>query len=412
VLDLPEGEQAQAAEPELPPTLELVGALQRHLAWLGSQDTAGLLASPDFQSGLRGLRGLWRGAVPVRHPLLDATGALRSALLFKPFWVRPVSSWKAPEGPPAAVVASFVRHLFVRYPVPDCLLQAWQTEPRPDFKWVCWLILMGQGGSLAEGAAAFGWQLPRRFMHVFAQAPAHLTPVAACQWTLVKLQGGSDVDARRLARHEALDLDPTGPGPLTWGDAPRRSEDDAALWRSLSAWLIKHSAALTDADAEAVLDLALHQHTERRWLEPGPLPLLGWGAGRAREEARLLAERRTSPHARLAWRPRDLDWTCQPEGEGKWTFTELCSGQALAEEGQAMRHCVAGYAFSCHTGAIAIVSVGLEGKRQLTIELGLARLEVRQARGLANRAATTAEQALLGQWLRALEARRAEPVPS
>ena len=47
--------------------------------------------------------------------------------------------------------------------------------------------------------------------------------------------------------------------------------------------------------------------------------------------------------------------------DGKFRALELCSAQALHEEGQAMRHCVGSYAKRCATGSSAVFSV--QGKR-------------------------------------------------
>ena len=75
-----------------------------------------------------------------------------------------------------------------------------------------------------------------------------------------------------------------------------------------------------------------------------------------------------------------------------------------------MRHCVAGYAWSCCTGDIAIFSLRSAGQRRVTVEVATADherrrgaavigLRVRQARGACNRAPTPEEDEILRRWL-------------
>jgi hypothetical protein len=79
---------------------------------------------------------------------------------------------------------------------------------------------------------------------------------------------------------------------------------------------------------------------------------------------------------------------------------------ALAEESQAMHHCVTLYAYRCAQGQSAIFSLRAAGERRITIELdALGRIV--QARGACNRAATGEEQAVMARWLAAVAPRRA-----
>ena len=110
---------------------------------------------------------------------------------------------------------------------------------------------------------------------------------------------------------------------------------------------------------------------------------------------------REVPYGDLTWMPHRLDWELR-EGEAiAWTVRELTSSRALAEETRAMHHCVASYAHRCVQGTTAIVSLCADGVRRVTVELDPFRRRIVQVRGLCNRAALPAEDAVLAEWLAA-----------
>ena len=79
----------------------------------------------------------------------------------------------------------------------------------------------------------------------------------------------------------------------------------------------------------------------------------------------------------------------------QWQFVELTSSAALREEGDAMRHCVAGYDGDCHRGQSHIFSVrDAKGRRVSTLELRVktrnGQYVIHQNRGTQNAAVSTA----------------------
>jgi hypothetical protein len=81
--------------------------------------------------------------------------------------------------------------------------------------------------------------------------------------------------------------------------------------------------------------------------------------------------------------------------------TQIKTGQDLAAEGNAMRHCVYSYKQQCTWGWCSIWSLrtrtGAGFKRVLTMEM-TPQNEVIQIRRLANRPASAAELAILRRW--------------
>ncbi len=85
-----------------------------------------------------------------------------------------------------------------------------------------------------------------------------------------------------------------------------------------------------------------------------------------------------------------------------WAVREIDSGIALQDEGARMRHCVAMYAERVARGTCAIFSAAPDGgDTGVTIEVALPKRVVVQVKGLANRAPTAEEMALLSTWSRA-----------
>jgi hypothetical protein len=390
--------------------------------------TRTLIVDGDLAETLDRRNGGMRGVREALACFPSRPGPVAMALLFVPFWVRPIASWRGPSSPEAdaaTLTRSLVEHLFQVYPVPRALHQPWLGAGLPGLKWVVWLVLLGQGGNLHHAARRFGWSIAKRFTHHFAAAPDDLTPLEACMWAEVARAGGDRRDFERVLRRPGYVLDPTaeaegvppfavrGEDEEPW-EAERRRDEAAALvqtrafWQEAVSWLVRFCDRLTDEASVAILEWALHLHTES--VRPGgaPGPRFRW-SGREPAAAHAAAEeyllQRAMPYGDFAWKPRGLDWET---GEGEaiaWTVRELTTSRALAEESRAMHHCVGSYAYRCAQGQSAIFSFRADGVRRVTVEVDpLGRIV--QARGACNRAATTEEQAVLARWLAVVSSRR------
>ena len=87
-----------------------------------------------------------------------------------------------------------------------------------------------------------------------------------------------------------------------------------------------------------------------------------------------------------AWRPLGAGYFDAKSGA---EARELCTSEALAEEGRAMSHCVGSYSSVCISGNSRIFSLRSGGKRLATLQLssnGDGTLRIEQLRGQCNAA--------------------------
>jgi len=87
-----------------------------------------------------------------------------------------------------------------------------------------------------------------------------------------------------------------------------------------------------------------------------------------------------------------------------WSIDQICTGNSLLAEGQAMRHCVSSYKRHCMSGNTSIWSLKSNSKkvidkRHLTIEVNSGHI-VTQLRGFANRLPTHREYEIISIWCR------------
>ena len=88
-----------------------------------------------------------------------------------------------------------------------------------------------------------------------------------------------------------------------------------------------------------------------------------------------------------------------------WTITQLCSVNALINEGRSMKHCVASYAGRCSTGASAIFHVSGYKKQDkshavsnATVEVNPNECSIRQIRGKCNAAVDLTTLNIIKRW--------------
>jgi len=338
------------------------------------------------------------GAIEAAAARARTDDFARTVLLFAPFWVRQPRDG-APTDPDG-----LLRHLFVKYPVPAFLVEQWYTTTSDRnhrlarLKWMCWLILMGQGGSLARAGTALGWTAPRGLQTLLLDMPGGRSPNEACCEAVLRRLGGDDRDVRRILRNEALVFDPTTEF-VEWSDQ--------VFWEATARWMITNREAMSDADADAILAWAVHEHTEAQ--RHGAVPFSWSGRGVRATLARSLDYQRRAyrpdghgPLERLKWQHHGWDRVIAAGAAGTWSFVELTSSDELSLEGRAMHHCVSSYAGSCAAGGSAIFSMQRDGRRVLTVEVTPATKRIVQMRGACNRPATHTEKEVISQWARAV----------
>lgn len=365
---------------------------------------------------------------------------LRSVLYFAPFWLRSPMTWNPKSDTPLLV------HLFCHYETPAFLHDLRSLETAIDYKWLLWLIVLGQGGSLKRAGERLGWHIPTKSVQYLYDAPKDISKVKATMFAEIKRLGGSAEDHKRIIRHPAYVEDLSSLGSPT--DPMEKNRH--AFWQETVRWLIVNRDLITDAQSQEILDWASHEYTEAERTGNSHFSWKGrklhnilerseeyrHQLEREREQNRLRQElaferyrlqregllgdelereleryylRLEQGYTQYEWEPHDLDWEYVDHRGARWNFVELTTGVELYREGERMHHCVSAYALGCSEGRSTIVSVRLEGVQTLTIEIVPETLQLRQVYGAYNRRASLDEQNLVEFWKSEL-ARRKSPV--
>ncbi|MBK9448730.1 MAG: PcfJ domain-containing protein [Bacteroidetes bacterium] len=344
------------------------------------------------QTNLATFRNLSEGAF-IENPRF-----LMNVLLLQPFWVRDAQTWTDPMTDVASRQRSLIDHLFVIYPVPPVFYTCWnQKNVEPQAAWLQWFFLAAQGASIQSASQILGWEIPRKFAHYLMMAPGYLSFDAACTWAEMSRLGISNLSFGTVHNWNAFLLNPVVP-------PPKRKAVEYS--RQTLLWLDQHCKSYSAADFELVVDWAIHLVTEVERSGEIQFEWHGRSPARVLDASREYEASRYRPAVKLRWKQKGWDWTGEDEAGHQWTITELCNGTQLLEEGQAMRHCVAGYAHACVNGNTAIFSLKCQDERKVTIELATHSKEIRQAKGKCNRQTTRQEQAIIEVWLQFLRSIR------
>jgi hypothetical protein len=317
-----------------------------------------------------------------------------------------------------ALYVAVAEHLYKRYTTPKFLTAVWATSgrrppltprqrqrPRPADEQTAeererfgvfatdtvkaWYVCVAGGGSLYK--AHLSGFMTRREVHAFLTCPFDFSLVQAMTWALARSWTGSTGRARRLAQSKV---------------AHRDLRED--YWREALRWFVTHDVQIREIND--ICDF-LTEH------QPRGFSLRGRTLGSMRQ----IVDQWHRTMAR-AQRMGDATWEGFPledaaydnvgslcrEAKGQrfdWTFTQIRSSRALAEEGSAMHHCVFAYQPLCLEGRSSIWSVRVRRaarghgsfERALTLEL-LESGAIVQIRGYANRPARDYEMEIVRRW--------------
>ena len=334
--------------------------------------------------------------------------ALLAMAIHRAGWRRPLGEWTPPRTTSDALVfASLAEHLFASFSVPRFMAAAWLAGVRGGdaSQQQRWYIRLGAGESVR--ALDFPVPLNRRMAHVLRDAPDDLPILAALRWAQIRGLGGSLELARAVAKTRL-----------------GRESGDENFNAHVLAFLIAQDDLL--AGDPALVDRLVEFFDERRRARTlrsldGVWPpstdaradlarcrigaktrdaiFREWG-GRVRAKPKAGGFRwDPAPFGGLVWLFAD-GTHAQPRA---WRISELCSSEELREEGIAMRHCVATYAWKCARGGSSIWSMTVEEEgerlRAVTIEVNRERREVCQVKGPANKAPKKRVLEVLRRWV-------------
>ena len=334
-------------------------------------------------------------------------------------WIRTPETWHVETGDRGEQFSELARHLLASYDVPHFMDAAWLDNNPVHQRWFKHIA----AGKNIRTAAGLPFVLTKKMAHHFLKAPKDYTIVEALRWGQVYGLGGNRrlVEAlretypiRTLNRH-------TASGNFWF------VEDN--FWVGVIRFFIAHPM-LDEGKVPSLVDYIRVQKygDPQRGLEPEhpnfsmknrtPERLLdqqeAWEEARQRERA--VARQREREEARQRERAESDTLQWKPSGINEFRFTlngkfwcirELRSTAELKNEGSAMRHCVATYWESCHSGAKSIwtmenldhnADANVPAKNKvLTIAVDLPYL-ISEARGKENRLLTEEEKFVLLKW--------------
>lgn len=318
----------------------------------------------------------------------ESTDFALRVLLYSPFWVRNPRSWKS-DGE-----THLLEHLFAVRDTPAFLYEEWFREFNiTSHKWLCWFILLAQGGSLKRAAKLFDWKISGKFSHYLRKAPVGMSPLEACIFAEVKRLGGSRREVARIFRSPEFVVDPT-----------EISDDHlySKFWQETILWLVNKRDEITDDECEQILSWAMHEYTESKRGAGRRFSWKGRNARRTMERSREYRQQIETPWLEYRWQSRGWDYVWEQSPQKIWSFHELTSSAELFREGKALDHCVASYAARCASGHSAVVSLRRSNSPRVTIEINPKTLQIVQARGKNNREGDKEEKQIISRWVNSL----------
>lgn len=290
----------------------------------------------------------------------------------------------------------FIRHVFATYPVPAFLENAFISENEEQFEsFGKWYLAVAQGQSLYKTCTR--GTLTKKETHFFLLAPESLEGREAVWWAktmaIVEDVGlafriARSCLARRTYRSEfACDVHrffTNNPVPM---EEIQNLHDYimAQVEGQPNGWSIKKRSLE-----------ALRRQSEVWHRDMAKMRTIGGGSWEGLDIA--------------PWKYKTGKPNPDPKKstEKEWLLFEILTGNDLAKEGNAMRHCVSAYKHRCVKGDVGIFTLRSNtmlktGTRHLTIEVVNQNktLAVTQVRGLANRQARPQESDILQRWANA-----------
>ncbi len=313
-------------------------------------------------------------------------------------WVREIDSWSPKSKNAFRRFASLVEHLFAKYPLPRFLSNVWLRNDQGTYRYRDWYVHLGLGQNIRT--AKLPVKMTKKVAHHFMTAPDDYSVEQAIRWGQIHAMQGD----KRLC--EAV--------------VPTRMFKDYKndeFWQTVLAFFVDNPL-LNRRHIGPIIDYIFFQKfdTQEFVVGPGetetrqpPQPNMRM---KGRNPETLLKQvdewhlqlGRSAPSKTLFFKRSGVmpfeHVSGNKEYKTKWTIRELLSGVELRDEGRAMHHCVASYAYDCAKGRCSIWSMEAETKdgkkKHLTIEVE--RKRIVEARGLQNRVPTESELNIIYQW--------------
>lgn len=329
--------------------------------------------------------------------ILDNEAAIRTLIRMAnwyPYWVRDASGWESNSHSLKRQIASLLRHLFAKYPVPLFMDSAWESDSELHQEWY---VHVGDGNNIRT-AKFLPFPLTKMMAHNFLKAPNDFSIKDALVYGEVITLNGNLRIANALRGTSILNLDNT--------------------FRPSFIKFLIDNPMLDTRQYGPILDYIHHIKYQNNMVQQpngglveNPIQpnfsMNGRSAVTLVEQVERWHRELNKSHkgGRVQW---DRSGYISPfkleEGENDnhkvWAIIELTSSAELMDEGRAMKHCVSSYAASCVNGNCSIWSLrkyDYTGNwRLITIEVS--RGSICQARGPMNRTPTPQEWRIISQW--------------
>lgn len=318
-------------------------------------------------------------------------------------WIRSLDRWQPGSHSREKQFVSLISHLFATYNVPRFFMSVWfRTDSSAD-KYQRWYVDVGSGKNPRAGPSPV--PLTKKVAHYFLQAPDYYTIEQAIRFGQVVSSGGS------IGLCNALVETRLG-----------RDFSNDEFWQTVIHFFIRNPD-LDLVQVGPIVDFIQHHKFERQQVilddgEARSLPPLQPNLSMQKRTLRALMAQVDEWHRRLGrvrvdpamrWSPSGIEPATFARGKDDkrviWRITELLSHKELVREGNALRHCVAGYSRRCRDGNVSIWSLtsedaGYNVRRRQTIEVDRNRRIV-QCRGRMNKHPSDREKQIVAQWAKA-----------
>jgi hypothetical protein len=286
-----------------------------------------------------------------------------------------------------------IRHAFARYRVPRFLEEAFVNEDSNYDRYGEWYLAVAQGRSLYKTCTR-DFNMSKKDTHFFLLAPEELNTQEAVWWAKsmainedigLAYRISQSVLARRSYQSEfACDVHRffvNNPCPI---EEIQHLHDYimAQVEGQPNGWSIKKRSLES-----------LRRQSEVWHRDMAKMRTIGGGSWEGLDIA--------------PWKYKTGKFNHDPakNQEREWHLFEILTGNELAKEGNAMRHCVAGYKSRCMKGTTGIFALRSNtvlkpNQRHLTIEVVKQHnyLQAVQIRGLANRLGRDHELDIVRRW--------------
>ena len=330
---------------------------------------------------------------------------IQNCLSHEEKWVRPIDEWKSRGKAIESILKSLVKHLFVKYPVPEFWYSVWFGGMRGNGSGVTThsFVELAQGKSLYKliKDGQFAVPFTKKQCHTFLTMRYMRHVPQAVRYTQIMSFEGE----KRLA--QAL-------SDTAWGETVGAPAEET--FRSGVAQWFCNQGMIDPVQVGPLIDFIGNQREETPdWAITGRTgqslmrAMKDWhrNLARGRQVARRARyEEYRKPPPAVFESCGIKGWAYQKKGKDKkgnkqtqfWEVNEITSYADLREEGRELRHCVASYAWSISKGGKAIFSLSCSRERCLTIEVHVPTATVVQARGICNQLGGDTELDMMRRW--------------